>query len=216
MIERDFIKRLIQQLAQVLAEILFYKKKKDWQKVQMIIDVAGKQLLGLNPELRDDLDAATLIELFTYDENTDTEKCLTLAMLLVEQAVLLKNTLNDENLVLNTLEKAAIIFSVAFENKELITKDNSNSVEFCCDELLEYKIENPLLLKILDLYQATGKLSKAEDVLFRLKDNNYENTFSVAQRFYKTVLQMDEKTLKKGNLPREEILEGIKHFQNMS
>ena len=47
MFERDFIMRMIKQLAQVLGKIINYKKEGQWENAQMVIDVASKQLLGI-------------------------------------------------------------------------------------------------------------------------------------------------------------------------
>lgn len=216
MIERDFIKRLIQQLSQVLAQILFHKKNKDWQKAQMVIDVAGKQLLGLNPDLRDSLDGQTLVEMLSYNNEIDHEKCLTLAMLLAEQANVLKNTTNQDTEIFSALQKAVILFRAAFQNKELLKKNSIQSAVFVCDELNEFELGTDSLLEMHYIYIAIGELAKAEDALYLLQQKGMQDINSIADDFYRTLLKKDDHTLKKGNLPREEILDGIKRFQNLS
>jgi hypothetical protein len=48
---------------------------------------------------------------------------------------------------------------------------------------------------------------KAEDELYELKENNYKNITDEIKTFYKRVLEKDDETLEKGNLPRNEIIE---------
>ncbi|MCB0282002.1 MAG: hypothetical protein KDF60_05425 [Calditrichaeota bacterium] len=216
MIERDFIKRLIQQLAQVLAEIIFHKKNKDWQKAQMVIDVAGKQLLGLNPDLRDSLDGETLKEMFSYNNQIDHEKCLTLAMLFAEQANVYKNTKQSDTLFTSVLKKSIILFNSAFQNKEMLQKESRQSAVYVCDELSVFDLDADILLEMHILYTYVGALSKAEDTLYLLQQKGLKDINLIAENFYSGLLKKNDNELQKGNLPRDEILDGIKRFQNLS
>lgn len=216
MIERDFIKRLIQQLSQVLAEIFFHQKNQDWQKAQMVIDVAGKQLLGLNPDLRDSLDGETLKEMFSYNNQIDHEKCLTLAMLFAEQANVFKNTKQNDVQIITILKKSIILFNGAFQNTELLQNDSRQSALYVCDELSVFDLEADILLEMHLLYTTIGALSKAEDTLYLLQQKGLKDINLLAESFYSKLLKKNDNELRKGNLPRDEILDGIKRFQNLS
>ena len=56
-------------------------------------------------------------------------------------------------------------------------------------------------------YERMGLYGKAEDKLYELKENNYLNITNMIKIFYEKILEKDDETLEKGNLPRSEILE---------
>jgi len=84
MIERDYLMRMISQLSAVMARILFAKNAQNYAEAQQIAQSSYEQLLGLNGELVDQMDAATLIMLLG-----EKEKIKALASLLREEGEIL-------------------------------------------------------------------------------------------------------------------------------
>lgn len=84
MIERDYLMRMIAQLAAVLAKILFAKKSQNYAEALLLTQNAYAQLLGLNGELVEKMEAATLTLLLG-----DKEKIKALATLLQEEGEVL-------------------------------------------------------------------------------------------------------------------------------
>ncbi len=84
MIERDYIMRMIAQLAAVLAKIFGAKNAQNYAEALQIAQGSYEQLLGLNGELVDQMDAATLIMLLG-----EKEKIKALAALLREEGEIL-------------------------------------------------------------------------------------------------------------------------------
>ena len=213
MFQRDYIKRLIEQFAEVVARIFLYKSKKDWQQVQMIIDVSSKQLLGLNPDLIESMDGEELIGLFTIKAETDYEKCLIMAVLQYEQAIVNKNINKSENDVFQAYLKSFLLFRVAFKNSELKTKQDLPKAFQCCENLLSFKLNDTILFEIFSFYKSEKEFAKAEDILFMLWEKNRSEGKETALKFYNDLLHFDDAELKKGNLPREEVLEGLKRAE---
>jgi hypothetical protein len=213
MFERDYIKRLIQQFAEVVARIVLYKSKKDWQQVQMIIDVSGKQLLGLNPNLIESMDGKELIRLFTFKEQIDHEKCLIMAVLLFEQSIVNSNTSKPESEIYKTYLKSFLLFRTAFKNSEFKSKIDLKRAFECCENLLTFELEDSVLFEIFSFYKEEKEFAKAEDVLFTLLEKNRNDGKQTALQFYTELLKYDDAALEKGNLPREEVLEGLKRAE---
>lgn len=214
MFERDYIKRLIQQFADVVARIILYKSKKDWQQVQMIIDVSGKQLLGLNPSLIESMDGKELIQLFTFKEQTDHEKCLIMAVLLFEQSVINANTGKPESEIYKAYLKSFLLFRTAFTNSEFKSKVDLKRAFECCDNLMTFDLEDTVLFEIFGFYKEEKEFAKAEDILFTLLEKNRNDAKQTAIQFYTDLLKYDDAELEKGNLPRDEVLEGLKRAEN--
>jgi hypothetical protein len=84
MIERDYIMRMIAQLAAVMARILFAKNAQNYPEALQIAEAAYGQLLGLNGELVEKMEASTLALLLG-----EKEKIKTLAALLREEGEIL-------------------------------------------------------------------------------------------------------------------------------
>lgn len=84
MIERDYIMRMIAQLATVLAKILFAKKSQNYAEALLLTQNAYEQLLGLNGELVEKMEATTLALLLG-----EKEKIKALATLLQEDGEIL-------------------------------------------------------------------------------------------------------------------------------
>lgn len=84
MIERDYIMRMIAQLSAVIARILFAKNAQNYAEAQQLAQNAYEQLLGLNGELVEQMDAATLAMLLG-----EKEKIKVLATLLREEGEIL-------------------------------------------------------------------------------------------------------------------------------
>lgn len=216
MIERDFIKRIIQQLAQVLAQILLHKKSSNWEQVQMALDVAGKQMLGLNPDLRDNLDSETLIKLFSYNDKFDHEKCLVLAVILTESAINLAKMQADESSIFNAYKKGFTLYETAFQNRDLLNKEYKGYFELCVDGLLEFKLDQNTLIRIFSFYKIHNLFARAEDILSIILINATSENIILAKEFYQSLLKLDDKQLNKGNLPRDEIIEGLNRLHKMN
>ncbi len=76
MIERDYIMRLVQQLAAALTRIF---KLKEQEKYDQAFDETGKafnELLGMSPELMAAFDSATLAQLLGHHEKVKTAAAL--------------------------------------------------------------------------------------------------------------------------------------------
>lgn len=86
MIERDYIMRLVQQLAAVAARILRLRELEKYDQAQQELEQAYGELLGLNHELLLSLDAATAARLLAHEE-----KIKIAAKLMHEEGALLEH-----------------------------------------------------------------------------------------------------------------------------
>ena len=107
MIERDYLMRMIAQLSAVIARILFAKNAQNYVEALQLAQNAYGQLLGLNGELVEQMDAATLALLLG-----EKEKIKALATLLREEGDILH--LQRNAAIGNTkYEKALALFQEA-------------------------------------------------------------------------------------------------------
>jgi tetratricopeptide (TPR) repeat protein len=102
MIERDYIMRMMQQLAAVVARLFRLKEQEEYDQALQEVEKAYSELLGMNPEIVPMFDAATLATLLGHPE-----KMKAMAALFFEQAGL--HRLKQEP------EKAQRLFQRALE-----------------------------------------------------------------------------------------------------
>ncbi len=76
MVERDYIMRLVQQLAAALMRIFKLKELKKYDQALDEIDSAYSELLGMSPELMAAFDSATLAQLLGHHEKVKTAAAL--------------------------------------------------------------------------------------------------------------------------------------------
>lgn len=88
MIREDYIMRMIDQLVKVLAKILLNKETRDYQEAVNNIEIAFKNILGLDYNLFKVLSAQDIISLLkiSKDDATLNIKCIVIAKLLKERA----------------------------------------------------------------------------------------------------------------------------------
>lgn len=116
MIERDYLMRMIAQLSAVIARILFAKSAQNYVEALQLAQNAYGQLLGLNGELVEQMDAATLALLLG-----EKEKIKALATLLREEGDILH--LQGNAAVGNAkYEKALALFQEAL--RQTSSQDN--------------------------------------------------------------------------------------------
>ena len=97
MVNKDYIMRLIEQLSQAIAKILFNIENKNYDAAINEINLSYKGLTGFDPSLVNSLSDQEIISFLTKGKTADPEKCLVIARLLRAEAELNEITENDFN-----------------------------------------------------------------------------------------------------------------------
>jgi hypothetical protein len=122
MYSRDYILKLVQQLAQVLARVTGLKEKGEPDKAAAVINEAYKELLGLDRSYVAGLETSTMIPALKDQHHLTNEQLEVLAKLLYEDASIVaaeKTGLYKKSLtLLEYLNKEQKLYS--FERESLI------------------------------------------------------------------------------------------------
>lgn len=215
MIRSDYIMRMIEQIVQALAKIIFNKKAGNLAEAEINLENAFNNIIGLNSLLVGTLSSQDIITLLRInkDKQTAAVKCLFTAKLLKEKAEL--DALNKKNTGYEPdHHKILDLFLYG-----IINNDNANiDVSIYYDDVNEIaQIINSELspetrFELFRFYDIAGKYDKAENELFRLKDLNYPDIITAGTTFYKKLENTSDEFLLKGNLSREEVISGFKSF----
>jgi hypothetical protein len=211
MIHRDYIMRFIDQLIQVLSKILFNKDNQNYKAALEEIHVTYKSLLGFDPHLIHSLTDSEIIALLKIGERFEVEKCYAIANLLKIEAEILEE--HDFSTAYPLFQKSLSLFI------ETVISGNDVELENCNDEIdcIYQKIESYIILpglkyKLFQYYEHQGRFSKAEDILFELIEAGYPNIQAESEAFFKRLRTKSDEELILGNLPRNEVEEGLREI----
>lgn len=208
--------RLIEQLVQVLAKIVFNKKAGNLADAETDLENAFNNIVGLNSLLIESLSSQDIITLLNInkDKQAAAVKSLFTAKLLKEKAEL--NSLSKKNSNQEQdYHKILSLFIYGILNNENTEMDMS--IYFDDVEELAKIINNELThetrFELFRVYDIAGRYDKAENELFRLKELNYPDILASGILFYKKLENLSDDILMRGNLSREEVASGFMAFK---
>lgn len=216
---RDYLLRQIEQLTSVLSTILGLKREQKPQQAIQTIDEFLKREFGLSSKLLNSLHIEELVRICNTDSLAGKDKLYTLAVLLKEEGELQKmtgNTVAGEEISLKSLHLMLTYSSLSDHDRNL---QSNESIKSLLQDLqhLETPVQTAHLL--FQYYERIHQFADAENVLFDMLQRKNQSATLVSQwigegsTFYKRLLELDDEQLLSGNLPRQEILEGMKELE---
>lgn len=220
MFQNDYLLRMIQQITEALATQIFQlkKEKKHDEALAAIGELLNRHSL---PSLKmvHTLTLDQLLRLLSTNGQLAAAKVQTVAMLLTEEADILSARGGSDAYVasaLKSLKLYLVLFQESLENgdKHNLT-EASRPIEPLLDMLSPFELPPDLKLELMAYYEHTGQFSKAEDLLFELLDEGQAD-IELGTLFYERLLKKDDRELITGNLPRNEIYDGIAELQRFT
>jgi hypothetical protein len=214
MIKYDYLTTKLKELSELITKVLKSNDNKQLQESREMVNEAFKRLLGLNSELAESLSYKDLMKLVGAYESAEALKFVILAQLLKLDGDMYKaeeEEIKCFNIYLKSLNiyiKAVLLDSDCLEQGEKIIDEIINEVE-------EYELPKENRLLMLNYYELVNKYDKAEDMLFELLEagDNDEDIVAEGVNFYERLLERSEEALENGNLPLDEVKEGIERLK---
>lgn len=220
---RDYLLRQIEQLTSVLSTILGLKQEQKPKLAMQTIDEFLKGEFGLSSKLLNSLHVQELVRMCSLDTLAGRDKLYTLATLLKEDGELQRmagyETAGNER----SLKSLHLMLAYAALPDEEHVSQAVNSIESLLLQLHDYEIPLDTSLGLLGYLERTGQYANAENVLFdalerisELDDNELVHWIAKGNAFYERLLALDDKQLLQGNLPRQEIYDGIEELDRLT
>ncbi|WP_088186623.1 DUF6483 family protein [Desulfosporosinus sp. FKA] len=207
--EKDYLMKMVKEFTAAISKLAGLKAEKNTEESQEVLNDTLKYFTDLDIKVIEALPYDILIHKISGN-TINSEKHLMLSELLKQQADIYElkgETLRAKNLYIKSLN---MMLNVLMEQNDPISEPNNK-----VDELLE-KIEwhnSPKESKVslFQYYELIQNYGKAEDVLFNLLKTDEQNDAVLRQgmAFYKRLSQKDPAELQKGNLPMDEVFEGL-------
>jgi tetratricopeptide (TPR) repeat protein len=211
MAQKDYIVRIIEQLATFLFSIVFNKKINNFDMALEKIEEAYNGLLNTDGNKIKNIAFNEIIESNTFNGIINIDNIEIIASLLFEEADVLER-INGFNIISrNYYEKSFLLFYKIYHETRK-EKHNEKIIEIL-EKVNNYEIENETKYNIFKYYEEAGFYGKAEDYLYELIEDKYQNILEEGEFFYSALLEKEDDVLEKGNLSRNEVIEGISNIK---
>lgn len=214
MIKNDFMKEVENTLNLVTEEVNKSIIDGNINEAKEKVNKVLKGLVGIDMGTVDIFSFSSIEELICREMQYNAEKFIAFSCLMKLQGKIAKKE-NDENNGIKYYEKSIESFYKAYLEDEEVSSNYLNDAVEVSDELSKYELPLEMDKKILGIYEAANRFDKAEDTLFYMlrKTNNDGSIILDGIRFYNRLKEMDNDKLKLGNLPIEEVEDGISELE---
>lgn len=219
----DYVMRQVSLFAELLVRIIGLRRKREYESAVDAIGNALDTLLRLPPNALATFSAAELFQRLTLAETAAVgrEKCVFVAALLKETG--------DLYVEQEKLEEAAQFYLKALQLRlelQLSLPDEKGIHAPYTPDVTELLDKFDLTTLPLDTYgllmayyEQIGAFSKAEDVLFEMRDAAADpatlaEIVDIGAAFYRRLQQQSDAALSAGNLSRDEVVAGLKEIRD--
>ncbi|AFM41542.1 hypothetical protein Desaci_2609 [Desulfosporosinus acidiphilus SJ4] len=213
--EKDYLMKMIKEFTNAIAKIAGLKAENKIEESQEVLSETLKHFTDLDMKVIEALPYDILIH--KIGGNTvNSEKYLMLSELLVQQAEIYEIR-GEKSRANNLLAKSLnIMLNILLNDNNPISESNVVKVNEVVDKLGWYNLPNESELLLFQYYESTQSYAKAEDVLFHLlkSDENNKDILKKGISFYERLKDKDHDELEKGNLPFDEVLEGLESLRH--
>ena len=200
--------RMVSMLANMLARIIFLKNRRDFPLALQEIQSAGKTLLGIDSTLIRGCSPRQLRDLLGTDPSLAVPKTYILGLLLKEESEIRAAAGEADESVLLALKSLELLIDAWLEDEKVLAPDHTSAIDGLLAGLSGYALPEELLEKGMAWYEGTGRFDRAEDVLFDIVAL-IPGFAAAGMQFYRRLLMKSDEDLRAGNLPRDEVMEGI-------
>ena len=211
MIKRDYMKEIENSLKLVREQVEEGVIFKSPEKAFLTINKELKGLVGLDIETVNTLSFDSIRDIISRDSEYNAERYIALGELLRLNGNLLLR-LEEESEGIYYYNKSLLAFCQALEEDDSLAVGYQLNIEVILEELNKYHLtidENKVVFRT---YELLSKYDKAEDVLFDMlkESENSKGILQLGIDFYTRLESLLEDDLIKGNLPLEEVIEGLR------
>ncbi len=214
MLHRDYLMRIIEQLVVALERILHLEASGQHEQAEAEIRTACRTIFGFDLSFIEPLADADIITLLGGRDHLDTPKCYALGILLARHADLRSTAGDEPGSVLLSVKALTLLAEAALDAGAPIATEHSPAVDKLVARLEAFEIPHPLRQTLFRYYETIGRYDKAENTLFDILSTDGAFRESGVD-FYHRLMQKTDAELAAGNLPREEVEEGLTALSRM-
>ena len=214
MIQKDHIMRIVQQMTQALAQVLFRKNSGQYQEALGEIQNAGQLFLGLDLNAVEAIGYEDLQRALRVKKAQDVEHVSLVAELLRHQGDCFDFEAAPEAARYSYTLALDLYLDLGTTDQRLQLADLATRIDLLLGHLDPFSLDADTQLKLFRYLDTAGRYAAAEDLLFRLADEHPTvQLYDEGIAFFDRLLKKSYRYLKAGNLPYEEVKEGRAAFR---
>jgi hypothetical protein len=213
MIEQDYIMRMITMMTAVIARVLHLKYAREFPQALLELETASKSILGIPIALLNGLTEDQIIDLYHSDLTASAVKLHVAGLLLKEEADLLAVQGRTEECTAYSSKALSLLLESLLAIGEPMEEHHLTAIDALRERLKDLPMSVALRGRLMRFYEWQGSFAKAEDLLFDIMDED-ELYAGEGVAFYQRLLKKSDTALTHGNLPREEVQEGLRRVQD--
>lgn len=211
MIKRDLLKEIENGLKIVTDTINEGILNNDKSEAFKIINNKMKEMVGVDIDTINTVSFDTIKNMINAGFENNTDKYIALGMLLKFEGYLYKKQDDISKEIFYYLASISS-FNEGFTSDDTYLNNYKEHIIEIIQELQKYELSIEESIEVFTSYELLSKYDKAEDVLYEMinKAEDKQSIKKLAIDFYNRLLEKSEEDLEKGNLPIDEVKEGLK------
>lgn len=213
MFRRDYIIRLIENFAQVLARVREQIKAGEYHVAGENLDSAFAELMGIGAEEICRLSDMELLARLTAEGPTQAvpDKIRLLVALLQQTGLVHAAEGREEQSRACWLKALSLLVNLQMEDIDSEFQQFIPTIDLLCDQLRGVELPLKTLAALWRHHERIGAYARSEDALFALLEAQPDNPElrAEAKAFYERLLHEPDSALEAGNLPRDEVKAGL-------
>jgi tetratricopeptide (TPR) repeat protein len=207
-VSQDYIKRMIEEIGAIWSQIVRHLTMSDFDKAEMCLDQAYKDLLHLDRNLIHNTSDDFLVMLTSVGKVGNVDKSLAMGELLNIEAEICEAKDEADKAYACRVKALNVLIESLLRLSHSTSSEHVERIDKLFDKLREYELPLATKSRAMNFYERVGRFEKAEDMLHDCIDE--DDTFiDVGIAFYQRLLLRPNHELEIGGLPRDEVQDGL-------
>ncbi|AWB47043.1 hypothetical protein DCC85_18555 [Paenibacillus sp. CAA11] len=208
MLRRDYLVRMIEEMTDMIATVFNLKQQKKYTEALWELDEQYKKQFRLNGTLVNSLSLKDLIEVFRMGDKIEADKLQSLARLMKEEGGIYLEQNKEDEAVIRYMKALHLFMYASFHGADRELWNIDREVQELRTAVKGYQLPVETEQLLMSYEEREGRFDSAEDSLYRLLKSGTTG-IGEGTAFYERLLNLEDEKLEQGNLPREEVEEGL-------
>ena len=212
MIRRDYLLRMVAEMAQVLARVITLRSRQEYEQALKEISAALRELREGNTDPPQELSLADWIALCRKHEQAATGLMIAVADLLKEQGDVLAAQEKADGSARARTVALGLFLEALLNGETFVTAELLAKVGELFTQVRATLSDSEVWRRLVSYFEARGRFAQAEDALFAWQATDDPTVTADGLAFYQRLGVQNDDALERGNLPRAELEQGRREF----
>jgi hypothetical protein len=213
MIRRDYILRMVAEMAQVLARVTSLKSRQEYEQALKEINAGLRELRDGNGDEASELSLTDWIALCRKHEHAASGLMIAAADLLKELGDVLAAQDNRDGSAKSRVLALGLYLEGLLNGETFVTAELLGKIEELFEQVRSTLSDSEVWRRLFRYFEARGRLARAEDALFAWLTAGGSAAMTEGLSFYQRLDQQNDTILEQGDLPRAELEQGRREFE---